>query len=577
MSHELPCLPAEPEISGIGVRVAIYVQNLLSFIPAISALADGEVATYELDAVRDQSATILITAFGILISAMVQTQTLGLSGFHANIVLYLSWMNNTNTFIYFLLYVQHKSQLGPHQIRNDFISWINHIKAHFSKSVTVEERPDETLKLQGATESTADFESADLQPRSILSLFFRVNVRGVVALLGSLHLSMMSALGIWVWSRPLHFGIEEEVNACALNLSSLIVVGRSVPLSSPGLRIWSLIIYSTLVVPGLNLLGPFFLFILIVRFTSSWRAKRQMDFRHARRASKLRSSGINPSKPNSQTPGVTKRARSLAKRSLWALQMWYNPLLLPTVLGLVCLFAINIIFIVSIEVTLRQNSALIDPGESDWTFGQTLALLMLVLPLRDLRVFGARKDVSAGLRNAVNWQAHTEILWDLVRRGADVNVEAEGAPYPTALLLAVKQRRDAEFTRILLSSGANPDIPDSEDCTALQAASANGDREIVKLLLAHGANPNLEGGQYGTALQAAAAAGHTEIVKLLLEHGADASIQGGRYGSALQAAAASSGGDSNAEIMELLQLHPRAQSQDHTRNSQSGSGRRWFG
>ncbi|KAJ7223865.1 hypothetical protein B0H12DRAFT_972309, partial [Mycena haematopus] len=116
-----------PEISGIGVRVAIYAQNLLSFIPAISALTDGEVATYELDAVKDQSTTILITAFGILISAMVQAQTLGLPNFHANIVLNLSWMNNTNTFIYFLLYVQNKSQLGPQRIKSDLVSWFNHV------------------------------------------------------------------------------------------------------------------------------------------------------------------------------------------------------------------------------------------------------------------------------------------------------------------------------------------------------------------------------------------------------------------------------------------------------------------
>ncbi|KAJ6559742.1 hypothetical protein B0H19DRAFT_945256, partial [Mycena capillaripes] len=128
MSFNSTCIPAEPEISGIGVRAAIYAQNLLSFIPAISALSDGEVAPYELEAVKDQSTTILITAFGILISAMVQAQTLGLPNFHANIILNLSWMNNTNTFIYFLLYVQHKSQLGPQQIKSDLTSWFTHIK-----------------------------------------------------------------------------------------------------------------------------------------------------------------------------------------------------------------------------------------------------------------------------------------------------------------------------------------------------------------------------------------------------------------------------------------------------------------
>ncbi|KAJ6582556.1 hypothetical protein DFH09DRAFT_865006, partial [Mycena vulgaris] len=116
---------SNPDISGIGVRVAIYAQNLLSFIPAIWALSDRNVSEYELESVETQSTTILITAFAILISAMVEARKAGVSSFHASIVLSLSWMNNTNTFIYFLLYVQQKSQ---GEIKMDLKSWIKHIR-----------------------------------------------------------------------------------------------------------------------------------------------------------------------------------------------------------------------------------------------------------------------------------------------------------------------------------------------------------------------------------------------------------------------------------------------------------------
>ncbi|KAJ7772810.1 hypothetical protein B0H14DRAFT_2402076 [Mycena olivaceomarginata] len=127
MSSSLICLHADPDISGIGVRVAIYMQNILSFIPAIWALWDREVSVAELDAVETQSTTILITAFAILIAAIVEAQTAtGLSSFHASVVLSLSWMNNTNTFIYFLLYVQHKSQ-GDTEPIEGLSSWIKHI------------------------------------------------------------------------------------------------------------------------------------------------------------------------------------------------------------------------------------------------------------------------------------------------------------------------------------------------------------------------------------------------------------------------------------------------------------------
>ncbi|KAJ7937768.1 hypothetical protein B0H13DRAFT_1588224 [Mycena leptocephala] len=121
-----PCIPSDPDISGIGVRAAIYIQNLLSFVPAFWALSHGRVSEYELESVQTQSTTILLTAFAILISAMVQARTLGLSNYHVSIILSLSWMNNTNTFIYFLLYVQHKSQ-GQHRIRRGFSAWMNHI------------------------------------------------------------------------------------------------------------------------------------------------------------------------------------------------------------------------------------------------------------------------------------------------------------------------------------------------------------------------------------------------------------------------------------------------------------------
>ncbi|KAJ7200911.1 hypothetical protein B0H12DRAFT_1036608, partial [Mycena haematopus] len=137
-------ITSNPDISGIGVRAAIYIQSLLGFVPAISALWDGEVAQYELEAVETQSSTILITAFAILISAMVQAKALRVelpvSTFYANIVLNLSWMTNTNTFIYFLLYIQQRSQLGPRQIRSDLFSAWKHLKSYFSGGVSSAEK-----------------------------------------------------------------------------------------------------------------------------------------------------------------------------------------------------------------------------------------------------------------------------------------------------------------------------------------------------------------------------------------------------------------------------------------------------
>jgi hypothetical protein len=48
------CIPANPEISGIGVRTAIYAQNIFSFGPAIVALSMEQKVTFkELHAQRE--------------------------------------------------------------------------------------------------------------------------------------------------------------------------------------------------------------------------------------------------------------------------------------------------------------------------------------------------------------------------------------------------------------------------------------------------------------------------------------------------------------------------------------------
>ncbi|KAF8521963.1 hypothetical protein BU17DRAFT_8799, partial [Hysterangium stoloniferum] len=98
-----------PDISSIGVCVAIYAQNLMSFLPAFYAISNGEVTVDELSSVKTQASTIFITALAILILAIFEAVTQQITSFHATIILNLSWMNNTNLFIYLLLYIHHKT------------------------------------------------------------------------------------------------------------------------------------------------------------------------------------------------------------------------------------------------------------------------------------------------------------------------------------------------------------------------------------------------------------------------------------------------------------------------------------
>jgi hypothetical protein len=134
LSSSMCLVPGNPDIAGIGVRTAIYTQNILSFIPALYALFnDKKVDKTELATVEKQSTTILITAFAILISLVVQALTFNLSAFHTSIVLSLSWMNNTNTFIYFVLYIHHMSDPDrkEQRIKPYWSAWYHHVVQAF--------------------------------------------------------------------------------------------------------------------------------------------------------------------------------------------------------------------------------------------------------------------------------------------------------------------------------------------------------------------------------------------------------------------------------------------------------------
>jgi hypothetical protein len=135
-------IPANPDISGTGVRVAIYVQNLLSFVPAFYALAnDLNVDEQELKTTKDISITILVTAFSILISAIAQALSHGLSAFHLSVILNLSWMNNTNTFIYFVLWVHHRTYAAKKgRIPPTWAAWKKHIRGMVIRESALHDR-----------------------------------------------------------------------------------------------------------------------------------------------------------------------------------------------------------------------------------------------------------------------------------------------------------------------------------------------------------------------------------------------------------------------------------------------------
>jgi len=83
-----------------------------------------------------------------------------------------------------------------------------------------------------------------------------------VLVLGSLHLTLMAALGLWLWCSPQRYETVQAVrlgssaNLLPLRCTNTTLFGSSIPLTSVALNRISLIFYSIFLVPGLNLVIP---------------------------------------------------------------------------------------------------------------------------------------------------------------------------------------------------------------------------------------------------------------------------------------------------------------------------------
>lgn len=91
----------------------------------------------------------------------------------------------------------------------------------------------------------------------------------------------------------------------------------------------------------------------------------------------------------------------------------------------------------------------------------------------------------------------------------------------TAIKLAARRSLE-KCVELLLSSGADPNIPDNEQFTSLHNAVTNVD--ILKLLLTRCSNVNVQNNKEETPLYCAVEKGSCECVMSLLEYNADPNI-----------------------------------------------------
>ena len=153
------------------------------------------------------------------------------------------------------------------------------------------------------------------------------------------------------------------------------------------------------------------------------------------------------------------------------------------------------------------------------------------LDIFEVTAAGQADKVSAILESdpaaARNWSAdgftalhlaaffnRPEIARDLIRHRADVTAVSRNSMKVMPLHSATAAH-SGEIVRLLVETGAPPNVPQEGGWVPLHEAARTGDKEMVRVLLDHGADPRLKSNDGKTAGDMARINGHEEIVKLL--------------------------------------------------------------
>jgi ankyrin repeat protein len=132
-------------------------------------------------------------------------------------------------------------------------------------------------------------------------------------------------------------------------------------------------------------------------------------------------------------------------------------------------------------------------------------------------------DGRTALHIASEGKAKT-VVEILIRFQSEVNSKDQFLEAPLHLAIG-RIKVNLPIVKVLLQSGADPNIKDGEGVTPLQQATCDGKTDVVHLLLQYKIDVDVKDGNEHTALHLACLFGYKDITELLLAHGADAKVE----------------------------------------------------
>ena len=123
---------------------------------------------------------------------------------------------------------------------------------------------------------------------------------------------------------------------------------------------------------------------------------------------------------------------------------------------------------------------------------------------------------SCCLINAVR-SRQTELVKELLRRGADINKKGESG---RSALAFASQEGYTDIVNILLHNDASIENRDNDGRTSLMLAAVNGQTDVARALVSAGADVNTQRNDGDSALGIASRQGHINVVNILLNRGA---------------------------------------------------------